>query len=84
MSTLFDSIPAPGLPHDLLGPSIAILNGFALGQATELASVVKAVSKLAPFRHMLTPGGFRMSVASFTKCQMRFNVFISSRVESSV
>jgi alkylated DNA repair protein (DNA oxidative demethylase) len=67
MSTLFDSIRGPGLPRDLLGPETAILNGFALGRATELAFVIQAITKLAPFRHMITPGGFRMSVA-LTNC----------------
>ncbi len=67
MSTLFDSIRDPGLPRDLLGPGTAILNGFALGRETELAFVMQAITKLAPFRHMITPGGFRMSVA-LTNC----------------
>ena len=67
MSTLFDSIRDPGLPRDLLGPGTAILNGFALGRETELAFVMQAIIKLAPFRHMITPGGFRMSVA-LTNC----------------
>jgi DNA oxidative demethylase len=67
MSTLFDSIHEPGLPRDLLGAGTAILNGFALGRETELAFVMQAISKLAPFRHMITPGGFRMSVA-LTNC----------------
>ena len=67
MSTLFDSIRDPGLPQDLLGPGTVILNGFALGRETELAFVMQAITKLAPFRHMITPGGFRMSVA-LTNC----------------
>jgi alkylated DNA repair protein (DNA oxidative demethylase) len=67
MSTLFDSIRDPGLPRDLLGPGTAILNGFALGRETELAFVMQAITKFAPFRHMITPGGFRMSVA-LTNC----------------
>jgi DNA oxidative demethylase len=67
MSTLFDSIREPGLPRDLLGPGTAILNGFALGRETEFAFVMQAISKLSPFRHMITPGGFRMSVA-LTNC----------------
>ena len=67
MSTLFDSIPGRELPHDLLGPGTAILNGFALRRETELAFMIQAISKLAPFRHMITPGGFRMSVA-LTNC----------------
>jgi alkylated DNA repair protein (DNA oxidative demethylase) len=67
MSTLFDAIPEPGLPNDFLGPGTAILNGFALEAEPELISGMQAIAKLAPFRHMITPGGFRMSVA-MTNC----------------
>src|ERR1700761_9623714 len=67
MSTLFDSIPPLRLPHDLLGPGTAILNGFALRHEAALESMIQAISKLSPFRHMITPGGFRMSVA-LTNC----------------
>jgi alkylated DNA repair protein (DNA oxidative demethylase) len=67
MSTLFDKLSEPGLPKDLLGPGTAILNGFALGAEAELTLAVQSVAELAPFRHMITPGGFRMSVA-MTNC----------------
>lgn len=67
MSTLFDSIPGPRLCQDLLGPGTAILNGFALEFETELSFLIQAIGKLSPFRHMITPSGFRMSVA-LTNC----------------
>jgi alkylated DNA repair protein (DNA oxidative demethylase) len=67
MSTLFDSTFRSKLPSDLLGPGTAILSGFALDYETEMAPLIQAISKLAPFRHMITPGGFRMSVA-LTNC----------------
>lgn len=67
MSTLFDAMSEPGLPEDLLGPGTAILNGFALDVSEELAVLIQAIARLAPFRHMTTPGGFRMSVA-MTNC----------------
>jgi DNA oxidative demethylase len=67
ISTLFDGIAEPGLPKDLLGPGTAILNGFALQVEAELALAIQSVAKIAPFRHMKTPGGFRMSVA-MTNC----------------
>jgi alkylated DNA repair protein (DNA oxidative demethylase) len=47
-----------------LGPGAVLLRGFA-GDA--LLEEVERVAAVAPFRHMLTPGGFRMSVA-MTNC----------------
>src|ERR1700744_6423895 len=67
MSTLFDSVLGPRPPFDLLGPGTAILNGFALKYESDMAPLIQAISKLSPFRHMITPGGFRMSVA-LTNC----------------
>src|ERR1700691_5857920 len=67
ISTLFDGIAEPGLPKDLLGPGTAILSGFALEVEAELTHAIQSVAKIAPFRHMITPGGFRMSVA-LTNC----------------
>lgn len=45
----------------------AVLRGFALADEQALADGVRAVAAAAPFRHMITPGGFRMSVA-MTNC----------------
>src|SRR5262245_59308864 len=45
-----------------LGPGAVVLRGFALPDDERLRSDVLAVSTVAPFRHMQTPGGFRMSV----------------------
>ena len=50
-----------------LGPGAVVLRGFALPDDERLRSDVLAVSAAAPFRHMQTPGGFRMSVA-MTNC----------------
>lgn len=46
-----------------LGPGAAILGGFACDQAEALLEQITHLSSLAPFRHMQTPGGRRMSVA---------------------
>lgn len=40
-----------------------LLRGFALQDEGPLFEAVRAIETQAPFRHMLTPGGFRMSVA---------------------
>ena len=53
--------------REALGPGTAILNGFAHGVEAELVSALKAVVERAPLRHMVTPRGFRMSVA-MTNC----------------
>src|SRR3954452_1767159 len=50
-----------------LGPGVTVLRGFALGNETALLHDLKQVAEVAPFRHMETPGGYRMSVA-MTNC----------------
>src|SRR6202008_3987232 len=44
-----------------------VLRGFALARGDALRAAVAGVSEAAPFRHLVTPGGFRMSVA-MTNC----------------
>jgi alkylated DNA repair protein (DNA oxidative demethylase) len=56
-TTLFETVPEPRLPQELLGPGTAILNGFALEVEVELVSALKAIVERAPLRHMVTPGG---------------------------
>lgn len=50
-----------------LYPGAFLLRGFALPDEQRLRAGVLAISAAAPFRHMQTPGGFRMSVA-MTNC----------------
>ena len=50
-----------------LGAGATLLAGFALPDAGALVEEVHRVAAAAPFRHMATPGGFRMSVA-MTNC----------------
>lgn len=47
-----------------LGPQAVVLRGFALPQATALLEGVETVARQAPWRHMETPGGRSMSVAT--------------------
>jgi alkylated DNA repair protein (DNA oxidative demethylase) len=44
-------------------PGAVLLPGLALPHETALLGAVDAVTTLSPFRHMMTPGGFTMSVA---------------------
>jgi len=46
-----------------LGPGAVVLRGFALAEAAAINAAINQVTARAPFRHMQTPGGFRMSVA---------------------
>jgi len=59
--------PAARLQDAIFGDGVALLRGFALPAAADLALQVQRVAAAAPFRHMTTPGGFRMSVA-MTNC----------------
>jgi alkylated DNA repair protein (DNA oxidative demethylase) len=51
----------------LLSPGAMLLAGFALPVETDLLAALSDIVAVAPFRHMVTPGGFRMSVA-MTNC----------------
>ena len=46
-----------------LGPGAVVLRGFATQSADLLVAEIQRIIAQAPFRHMETPGGFRMSVA---------------------
>jgi alkylated DNA repair protein (DNA oxidative demethylase) len=50
-----------------LAPGAYVLRGLIRASDAELRRALEAVAGDAPFRHMLTPGGFRMSVA-MTNC----------------
>ena len=51
-------------PTDVaVAPGAVLLGGFARGAESELVAAVREVTGQAPFRHMLTPGGKRMSAA---------------------
>lgn len=65
---LFESLTEPEAPStQLLGPGAVVLRGFARPREAVLLAGVEAVMARAPLRHMLTPGGLRMSVA-MTNC----------------
>ena len=55
------------LGDEELVPGAKLLRGFALLWESEVLAGVRDVGERAPFRHMVTPGGFRMSVA-MTNC----------------
>lgn len=58
-----DAVPAPSA----IGSRAFLLRGFALPCVKEVLAAVATIKNSAPFRHMVTPGGFVMSVA-LTNC----------------
>jgi DNA oxidative demethylase len=52
---------------EALSPGAVVLRGFALPFERQLLTDIHDVIERAPLRHMVTPGGFRMSVAT-TNC----------------
>jgi len=63
MTTLFDY----GLWDEALTPGAVVLHNFAAPSEAALLAALETITAAAPFRHMVTPGGFRMSVA-MTNC----------------
>ncbi len=64
MPSLF---PTLATPVEQLAEGAVLLRGFALADATDLIDAIHSVALVAPFRHLVTPGGQRMSVA-MTNC----------------
>ena len=62
---LFDDTPE--VRTEPLAEGAVLLRGLARGRTDRLVSVLRQVEEEAPFRHMVTPGGYRMSVA-MTNC----------------
>lgn len=50
-----------------LGPRALLLRGFARERAPEFLAAIGTVAAASPFRHMVTPGGWKMS-AALTNC----------------
>lgn len=53
--------------REALIPGAVLLRGMALTRESDLVAAIEQIVALAPFRHMVTPGGFEMSVA-MTNC----------------
>ena len=65
--SLFDGPANTAMSEESLGPGATILRCFAVPEEAAILSAFQHVTATAPFRHMITPGGFRMSVA-MTNC----------------
>jgi DNA oxidative demethylase len=60
---LFASVSDVRPSQEVMAEGAVLLRGFARAHEAELVAVLRDVIAEAPFRHMVTPGGFRMSVA---------------------
>jgi len=63
---LYD-VAAPDAREEELAPGAWLLHGFALDRMAEVLAGIGCIQASAPFRHWMTRGGFRMSVA-MTNC----------------
>jgi len=61
------SILEPARAVERLSEAAVVLRGFARHDAAKLVAAVDRITADAPFRNMVTPGGFRMSVG-MTNC----------------
>ncbi|HET7204984.1 MAG TPA: DNA oxidative demethylase AlkB [Terriglobales bacterium] len=57
----------PKLDAQGLSEGARLLKAFAIPDIPELKQALRGITKKAPFRNMVTPGGYRMSVA-MTNC----------------
>jgi alkylated DNA repair protein (DNA oxidative demethylase) len=64
---LFDSLDDPAPSREEIAPGATVLRQFLARGDTALLRAIEGVAAKAPFRHMITPGGFRMS-AAMTNC----------------
>jgi len=67
MNDLFECIPPLHPTKETMAEGAVLLRGAALAFEKELLAAINDITATSPFRHMLTPGGFTMSVA-MTNC----------------
>jgi alkylated DNA repair protein (DNA oxidative demethylase) len=64
---LFESVADVRRSQESMAEGAVLLRGFAKSFEAELIEALRDIAAQAPFRHMITPGGHRMSVA-MTNC----------------
>ncbi|MCP4559390.1 MAG: DNA oxidative demethylase AlkB [Bosea sp.] len=67
MLDLFETLAPLDPPAEIMAEGAILLRGAAIPFETELLAALDDITGQAPFRHMVTPGGFTMSVA-MTNC----------------
>ena len=66
MTSLFDNDAVPP-SRERLEEGAVLLRGFAVTETAALLEEVERITQIAAFRHLVTPGGYGMSVA-MTNC----------------
>lgn len=64
---LFASVTEAQPSRETMAEGAVLLRGFVLSRQDDVLAALREVIAAAPFRHMVTPGGFTMSVA-MTNC----------------
>ena len=59
---LFDDVPQNEDANEAIAPGAVLLHGFAVGHSNSLLTAFNEITRLAPLRQMVTPGGHTMSV----------------------
>lgn len=67
MPDLFDTLDQQTPESEIMAEGAALLRGVARPYETALLAALSDITAQSPFRHMVTPGGFTMSVA-MTNC----------------
>ncbi|MBY2907677.1 DNA oxidative demethylase AlkB [Rhizobium leguminosarum] len=67
MTDLFDPIETMGASRETMAMGAVLLRGAALPFESELLAALRDITVHSPFRHMITPRGYTMSVA-MTNC----------------
>ena len=60
---LFTDVADPQSSHEVIAEGATLLRGFVGSLDVELIGALRDIVRQAPFRHMVTPGGYQMSVA---------------------
>jgi alkylated DNA repair protein (DNA oxidative demethylase) len=67
MDDLFAGLDGGLERRENLADGVLLLRGFALNHAAAMCAAIEDIARASPFRHLETPGGYRMSVA-MTNC----------------
>ena len=67
MGDLFSGMDLGRSNPETLADGAILLRGFAAAETADLVAALGPITEAAPFRHMVTPGGYSMSVA-MTNC----------------
>jgi alkylated DNA repair protein (DNA oxidative demethylase) len=67
MRDLYERLAPPEPRNEVMAEGAVLLRGAALPFEREVLAALNGITAISPFRHMVTPGGYTMSVA-MTNC----------------